>query len=104
MRGNDDQLHSIETDADSLLEAAYAGLRDWCRMWWYFPEAVIDVRSGDDLWRVRGPPRERVVRAARRAIRYRSADQFCGPEVIPPPPSAQGSKKGRQKNGSNGRV
>jgi len=53
MRGKDDQLHSIETDAESVFEAAYEGLHDWARLWWYSPDSIIEVRSGGDCWRVR---------------------------------------------------
>ena len=53
MIGKDGQLHSIETDADSLFAAAYAGLRSWSLLWWYDSDAVIEVRSADGAWKVK---------------------------------------------------
>lgn len=53
IKGEDDQLHSVETDAESLFEAAYAGVQQWAKLWWYAADSVIEVRSGDQLWRVR---------------------------------------------------
>jgi hypothetical protein len=32
---NDNQTHFIETEAGSLFEAAWAGLHDWAKQWWY---------------------------------------------------------------------
>lgn len=53
LKGKDDQLHSIETEATSVFAAAHAGISDWSTFWWYDIEGIIDVRSGDRLWRVR---------------------------------------------------
>ena len=34
--GQDGQRHSLETKADSLFAAAYAGLEQWAKLWWLF--------------------------------------------------------------------
>jgi hypothetical protein len=52
MVGKDGQWHSIETDADSLFAAAYAGIRAWAPLWWYDSEALIEVRSAGGAWKV----------------------------------------------------
>jgi len=53
MKGQDGQQHSLETKADSLFGAAYAGVEQWAKLWWYSPNAVIEVRDGERSWRVR---------------------------------------------------
>ncbi|HKD07528.1 MAG TPA: hypothetical protein VKB79_16620 [Bryobacteraceae bacterium] len=52
IKGLDGWIHSLETEAGSLAEAAYAGVREWSRLWWYNPDAVIEVRAGDECWRI----------------------------------------------------
>ena len=52
VKGTDGWIHSFETDTGSLPEAAYAGVREWGRLWWYNPDAVIEVRAGDERWQV----------------------------------------------------
>lgn len=53
LKGKDDQLHSIETEATSGFAAAHAGISNWSTFWWYDSEGLIDVRSGGHHWRVR---------------------------------------------------
>ena len=53
MTGKDDRVHSIEVDAESLFAAAHAGIHEWCRLWWYSGEALIEVRSGQQCWHVK---------------------------------------------------
>lgn len=52
MTGRDSHEHQLEMDADSLFDAAYAGIDQWCRLWWYDPDCLITVRSGGEEWRV----------------------------------------------------
>jgi hypothetical protein len=52
MVGKDGHLHSIETDADSLFAAAYAGIRSSALLWWCDSDAVVEVRSADGAWKV----------------------------------------------------
>lgn len=53
MVGKDGQLHSIETDADGLFDAAYKAVHSWALLWWYNPEAVVEVHSADGAWKVK---------------------------------------------------
>jgi hypothetical protein len=48
--GKDNQDHSIETDAESLFGAAYAGVQVWSMLWWFSPDSVIQVRAGAKEW------------------------------------------------------
>src|SRR5215471_21256448 len=43
----------IEVDAESLFAAAHAGIHEWCRLWWYSGEALIEVRFGQQCWHVK---------------------------------------------------
>jgi hypothetical protein len=49
----DGQVHSIETDAASLFEAAHDAVHQWAPLWWFSGDCVIEVRAGDQRWRVR---------------------------------------------------
>jgi hypothetical protein len=51
--GKDGERHSIEADAISLFDAAYKAKQQWTMFWWFPLDAVIEVRSGSDCWRVR---------------------------------------------------
>jgi hypothetical protein len=53
MKGQDDQLHSLEIDADGLFAAAFAGIQEWQRLWWFSTEAIIEVRTGQQCWMVK---------------------------------------------------
>jgi hypothetical protein len=53
MWGKGDQVHLFETDVTSVFAAANAAIRDWATFWWYSSDAVIDVRAGNECWRVR---------------------------------------------------
>jgi hypothetical protein len=44
--------HSFETDAESLFQAAEKAIQEWCRFWWYSPEALLEVRAGAESWEV----------------------------------------------------
>ena len=46
------QLHTLECDAESLFAAADRAVSEWNRLWWYSSDAVLEVRSGDEQWRV----------------------------------------------------
>jgi hypothetical protein len=52
IKGTDGWIHSFETDAGSPSEAAYAGVREWNHLWWYNHDAVIEVRTTDECWRI----------------------------------------------------
>jgi hypothetical protein len=54
MIGKDDRVHSIEVDAECRFAEAYAGIHEWCRLWWYSGEALIEVRSGQQCWQRQG--------------------------------------------------
>jgi hypothetical protein len=49
----DGELHSFETDAISLFDAAYRARQQWALFWWFPPDSVIEVHSGSDCWHVR---------------------------------------------------
>jgi hypothetical protein len=53
MTSPDGQLHSVETEASSLFEAAYEGVLQWTRLWWFSGDCVIEVRAGQQRWRVK---------------------------------------------------
>jgi len=50
IRGKDNQEHSIETEAESLFGAAYAGVQVWSKLWWFSSDSVIQVRDGTKEW------------------------------------------------------
>jgi len=52
MKGKDGQLHTLECDADSLFAAAEKGVTEWNRFWWFSSDAVLEIRSGGDFWKV----------------------------------------------------
>lgn len=68
IRGTDGQEHSIDTEAESLFGAAYAGVHEWAKMWWFSSDLIIEVRADDTTWRVK---------AARASAWY--AEQFWKP-------------------------
>ena len=41
------QTQTIEVEASSMFDAADRALQQWCRLWWYRPGAVVEVRMGD---------------------------------------------------------
>jgi hypothetical protein len=45
MIGQDREEHALETEAASLMEAAYAGVQAWARTSWWRPEGVLEVRA-----------------------------------------------------------
>jgi hypothetical protein len=64
LTANDNEIHSVETEVASVFEAAYAGLHDWCRQWWYSPDVIIEVRAGESVLAGAGEPRWPVVLGA----------------------------------------
>jgi hypothetical protein len=46
MVGQDDQAHEATVEATSLFNAADHALQQWARLWWYRPNAVVEVRMG----------------------------------------------------------
>jgi hypothetical protein len=65
MKGKDGQLHSLECEAESLFSAADQAITEWNRRWWFTSDAVLEIRAGDEKWRVN---QERV-RERRNAIK-----------------------------------
>jgi hypothetical protein len=53
MTGTDGRRHSIETDALSLFDAAFIAQQQWAKFSWFDRNALIEVRAGNDCWRVR---------------------------------------------------
>jgi hypothetical protein len=51
--GKDGERRNIETEAISLFDAAYKAKQQWATFWWFWPDALIEVRSGNECWRVR---------------------------------------------------
>jgi len=49
--GKDGEDHALETEASSLMHAAYAGVEAWAKFWWWPSDGVLEVRSGADVWR-----------------------------------------------------
>jgi hypothetical protein len=52
MKGTDGQLHTLECEADSLFAAADRAMTEWNRLWWFSSDAIVEVKSGADHWRV----------------------------------------------------
>jgi hypothetical protein len=52
MKGKDGQLLTLECEADSLFRAAEKAIYDWHRLWWFSSDAVLEIKSGGDQWRV----------------------------------------------------
>jgi hypothetical protein len=53
MVGKDGEQHALQTDARSLMQAAYAGVEAWAKFWWFSSDGVVEVRCGADVWRVK---------------------------------------------------
>jgi hypothetical protein len=53
MTGTNGCRHSVETDALSLFDAAFNAQQQWARFSWFGRNALIEVRPGNDCWRVR---------------------------------------------------
>lgn len=51
--GKDSQRYSVKVDAISLFDAAYKARQQWAVLWWFLPDALIEVRSDDGSWNVR---------------------------------------------------
>ncbi|HXT77021.1 MAG TPA: hypothetical protein VN780_12080 [Candidatus Eisenbacteria bacterium] len=51
--GQDGQTYSLDVTASSLFEAVDQALQSWAKFWWYEPDAVIEVRAGDQRWKIR---------------------------------------------------
>ena len=51
--GKDGEEHALQTEASSLMHAAYAGVEAWATFWWWPSDGVLEVRSGAEVWRVK---------------------------------------------------
>jgi hypothetical protein len=51
--GQDGQTYSLDVRASSLFDAVDQAVQSWAKLWWYEPNAVIEVRAGDQLWKIR---------------------------------------------------
>ena len=47
MTGEDGEEHALETEAASLMDAAYAGVQAWAKTSWWRPEAAVRTSRGD---------------------------------------------------------
>jgi hypothetical protein len=47
------QAHTVEVEASSVFDAAAQATHGWAKLWWYAPDAVIEVCAGEEVWRVR---------------------------------------------------
>jgi hypothetical protein len=52
MIGVDGKTQTMEVEAASAFGAAHHAMRCWSALWWYRPDAVIEVRAGDETWKV----------------------------------------------------
>jgi hypothetical protein len=52
MTGTDDKIHTDEFTADSLFDAVGQAIKLWSGLWWYVPSANIEVRAGEQRWKV----------------------------------------------------
>ena len=52
MVGQDGQTYEATVEAASLFDAAARAIERWARLWWYRPNGVIEVRMGDQCWKV----------------------------------------------------
>ena len=54
IRGLDDHVHAIEVKGPSLFAIAEQAIRECSRLWWYpGGDVLIEIRSGEEVWRVR---------------------------------------------------
>jgi hypothetical protein len=44
--------HALEVEADSLYAAEYTAVREWAIVSWWKADGVIEVRSGNQRWRI----------------------------------------------------
>jgi hypothetical protein len=51
--GQDGQTYSLDVRASSLFDAVDQAVQSWAKLWWYEPNAVIEVRADDQIWKVR---------------------------------------------------
>jgi hypothetical protein len=51
--GLDGARHTVEVAAATVFGAAAHAVRCWVQLWWWQGDAVIEVRAGSDVWRVR---------------------------------------------------
>ena len=47
------QVHTLEVKASSAFDAVDQASQSWAKLWWYEPNAVIEVRAGDQRWKIR---------------------------------------------------
>ena len=52
MVGKDGQTHTVECEATSLFSAAEKAMAEWTRLWWFTSDALLEIKSGGDQWRV----------------------------------------------------
>jgi hypothetical protein len=64
--GQDGQTYSREVTASSAFGAVDQAVQSWSKLWWYEPNAVVEVRAGDQRWKIQAG-RVREWKAARRA-------------------------------------
>ena len=47
------KVHTLEVEASSAFDAVDQAVQSWAKLWWYEPDAVIEVRAGDQCWKIR---------------------------------------------------
>jgi hypothetical protein len=52
MVGQDGQTYEATVEAASLFDAADRAIQQWARLWWYRPNATVEVRMDDKCWKV----------------------------------------------------
>jgi hypothetical protein len=52
MVGQDGRTYEAAVEAASLFDAADRAIQQWARLWWYRPNAALEVRMGDKCWKV----------------------------------------------------
>jgi hypothetical protein len=43
---------SMEVEAASVFDAAASAIERWSMVWWWNGARIIEVRAGDEVWRV----------------------------------------------------
>jgi len=51
--GQDGQTYSLDVQASSLFDAVDQAAQNWAKLWWWKSDAVIEVRAGDQRWKIR---------------------------------------------------
>jgi hypothetical protein len=50
--GRDGQAHTLEVETSSVFDAVDQAVQSWSKLWWWYADAVIEVRAGDQCWKI----------------------------------------------------